>query len=111
MLSRLESLTYEQILIFAIAGAAGGFIHALIHQGCLSLPRIVKLPSGAKALDLGFLLAMCLGSATAILVDHSTVTAFAAAIAGPSVLEGLVKRYSGWAMAKRQVPVDVDAGR
>lgn len=93
---------------FLAAGAAGGFLHTLLHKGCLTMPRIITLPNGAKALDLGFIMSMLLGAGLAVLVDHSPITAFAISLGGPSMLEGIVKRYSSFMTEKRNGESDGD---
>lgn len=72
-----------------MCGVAGGLIHDLLaHKGL----KLWSYDRRSRVLRLGFIGSALLGVGAAVLADGSMVTAFAAAIAGPHVIEVLVAR-------------------
>jgi len=72
-----------------MCGVAGGLIHDLLAHKGLKLWSYEKV---TRCLRLGFIGSAILGVAAAILADGTYVTAFAAAIAGPHIIEAAVAR-------------------
>jgi hypothetical protein len=70
---------------FWLCGAIGGLLHHLMERrGALALPSYVK---ASNELRLGFIAALALGVGSAILVDHTHLTAVVAGLCFPYVLE------------------------
>ena len=84
-------------VIYALTGAAGGFIRAVITgKGVIPLPRVERAPGGSPHLNLGFLAPMAIGAlagylAPAALGVDSVVSAMAG-YAGSDFLENLIER-------------------
>lgn len=78
------------IWIYVLAGLGGAFVKLAVNRhGRILLPRAGRTEEGHLFLDLGFLASLVAGVGTALLVDQNWRIAFAAAIAGPYVVEGI----------------------
>lgn len=71
-----------------VAGIAGAIVRiALVEQGRVVLWRWGRTAEGRCYFDMGFLTTVFTSIAAAVLVDRDWTLAFAAAIAGPHVIE------------------------
>jgi len=83
------------LLTWIYAGLAGALVRlCLTENGQIILPRMGRTDKGRRYVDLGFLASLVVGIGCAIAVDHSWVTAFLGAVAGPEIIEQTVAKVS-----------------
>jgi len=83
------------LLTWIYAGIAGAFVRlCLTESGQIMLPRLGHTEKGRAYVDLGFIASLVVGIGCAIAVDHSWVTAFLGAVAGPEIIEQTVAKVS-----------------
>lgn len=83
------------LLTWICAGVAGAFVRlCLMENGRLVFFRTGRTADGRKYLDLGFVSNLVVGVGCAVAVDHSWLTAFLGAVAGPEVIEQAVAKWS-----------------
>ena len=88
-------MTFEQGIYYALWGAAGALVREIIlSKGIIIFPRTWKNGS-KKGIDLGILGSMVLGAAVGIIIDVAYPLAFTSAIAGPHMIEEIIKRKKG----------------
>ena len=84
-----------ELLTWIYAGIAGAIVRlCLMEGGRVLLFRKGQTPDGRTYLDLGFVSNLVVGIGCAIAVDHSWLTAFLGAVAGPEVIEHAVAKWS-----------------
>ena len=83
------------LLTWVYAGIAGAFVRlCLAESNQIILPRVGRTDKGRAYIDLGFIASLVVGIGCAIAVDHSWLTAFFGAVAGPEVIEQAVAKIS-----------------
>jgi len=83
------------LLTWIYAGVAGAFVRlCLTDSGHLMLPRFGRTEMGRAYVDLGFIASLVVGIGCAITVDHSWITAFLGAVAGPQLIEQTIAKVS-----------------
>lgn len=83
---------------YALAGMAGAVIRSLlIHKDSVYLWRL-RHEGDRIRLDLGIISSMLIGATVGVIVDQSPGNAFIWAVAGPYLIEELVKMKTGKTM-------------
>jgi hypothetical protein len=85
----LYQATNKEIAVIVIASFLGGLIREILLDNTIVLPYYDK---EMRALHLGILGSIIIGTTVGFLVDNSPLTAFAASVGAPVIIEGLVRK-------------------
>jgi len=85
----LYQATSKEIAMIIIASFLGGLIREILLDNTIILPYYNK---EMRALHLGILGSIIIGTTVGFLIDNSPLTAFAASVGAPVIIEGLVKK-------------------
>lgn len=96
-----QELTLRKLLIFSIIGLVSGFVRELVvNDNIVILPTRWEASNGKKAgVDLGIIGAMITSWFVAVMVNHSYRLAGVAAIAGPHLIEGAIKKINSYRLS------------